>query len=89
MQEKQIPITEKEIPVMSEEQFKEYIGAGNIRLFEAVSKYKSVYRAIRRGNVSPIGEIYPKRPFNNRKPTAGRHLNEQKKMIYGKLTGRN
>ena len=34
--------------------------------FEAVSKFKSVKRAWRRGHISIYGLIYPKRPFNNR-----------------------
>ena len=74
-----------ERPVMTEEEFREYIKAGYLRLFEAVSKFKSVKRAMKRGNVSPIGEIHPRRPFNNRKPTKGRKVNETKKMIYGRL----
>lgn len=74
-----------ERPVMSEEEFKEYIKAGSLRLFEAVRKFKSVKRAIRRGNVSAIGETLPRRPFNNRKPTTGRAMNELKKKIYARL----
>jgi hypothetical protein len=74
-----------ERPIMSEEEFKEYIKAGALRLFEAIRKFKSVRRAIKRGHVSPIGEPYPKRPFNNRKLTKGRNLNEKKKVIYAKL----
>ena len=35
--------------------------------YEAVSKFKSVRRAQRRGLVTPYGSIAPKRPFNNRK----------------------
>lgn len=73
-----------ERPVMTEDEFREYIKAGSLRLFEAVRKFKSVRRAIRRGHVSPIGEIYPRRPFNNRKPK-GRKINELKKVIYGRL----
>lgn len=74
-----------ERPVMMEDEFREYIKAGSLRLFEAVRRFKSVKRAIKRGNVSAIGEIYPRRPFNNRKPTRGRGTNETKKMIYGRL----
>lgn len=60
---------------MTEDEFKEYIKAGSLRIFEAVRKFKSVRRAIRRGHVSPIGEPYPNRPFNNRKPSKGRSFN--------------
>ena len=64
-----------ERPIMTEDEFKEYIKAGSLRIFEAVRKFKSVRRAIRRGHVSPIGEPYPNRPFNNRKPSKGRSFN--------------
>ena len=63
-------------------------------IFDAVSKYKSVARAIRRGDVTKYGIIIPKRPFNNRANTprrAGVHsrtMNEYKKSIYGRLTGK-
>ena len=74
-----------ERPLMTEDEFKEYIKAGSLRLFGAVRKFKSVKRAMRRGHVSPIGEVYPKRPFSNKKPTKGREINEFKKVIYGRL----
>ena len=54
--------------------------------YYAVSKFKSIRRAIKRGHVDLVtGVIYPKRPFNNRKPTLGRLRNETKKKIYGKI----
>lgn len=53
--------------------------------FEGVKKFKSIKRAIRRGNASIYGEVFPKRPFNNRKPTRGRSMNEDKKRIYGEI----
>ena len=56
--------------------------------FEAVSKFKSVKRAWRRGHISDYGFIYPKRPFNNRKRTDGREMQITKERIYGQLTGR-
>ena len=52
--------------------------------YSAVSKFKSVRRAIRRGHVSLDGYIYPKRPFNNAKHKDN-SLNDRKKMIYDKL----
>lgn len=62
----------------------------NLINFSAVGKYKSVNRAIRRGHVSPVGLIYPKRPFNNRTTTKNsRPLNELKKRIYEQLKYRN
>lgn len=52
--------------------------------YSAVSKFKSVRRAIRRGHVDLFtGIIYPKRPFSNKKCTKGRRINELKKQIYG------
>lgn len=74
-----------ERPVMTEDEFKEYIKAGSLRIFDAVRRFRSVKRAMRRGHVSPIGEPYPNRPFNNRKPTPGRSFNEKKKLIYDRL----
>lgn len=70
---------------MSEKEFKDYIGEGNLRLFNSVHRFKSVRRAIKRGHVSSIGEEYPKRPFNNRKSTKGRTFNERRKLIYEQL----
>lgn len=57
--------------------------------YSAVSKYKSIRRAIRRGNLDLLsGVSYPRRPFNNRKPTRGRKFNELRKTIYGQLMHR-
>lgn len=50
----------------------------------AVSKFKSVRRAIKRGKVDLyIGAVFPNRPFNNRRDTKGRHINKLRKEIYG------
>lgn len=83
----------KKQPLMSESEFKDYVhniaennsNMLHLSTFEAVSKFKSIRRAIRKGYVSPQGFIYPKRPFNNakhsdRKPS--HNLNEIKKMLY-------
>lgn len=59
-----------------------------LNTYEAVSKFKSIRRAIRRGHVSIEGIIYPKRPFSNKANTCrrkGKHsrtTNEIKKAIY-------
>lgn len=54
--------------------------------FEAVSKFKSVNRAFRRGHISIQGFIYPKRPFNNRTSRKNtRPFNKLRKKIYGQL----
>lgn len=85
----------KEIPLMEEEEFKGYIGNMlHLVTYEAVRKFKSVRRAIRRGHVSPEGFIYPNRPFNNKANKSkkkGKHskvLNERKKLIYAQLKHR-
>ena len=90
-----------ERPLMSEREFKDYMeknrvdivgdfyerGILHLRTYEAVSRFKSVRRAIRRGHVSLDGVIYPKRPFNNAKHKKG-SLNDEKKRIYEQLKHR-
>ncbi len=49
--------------------------------YEAVSKFKSVRRAIRRNHVTPYGVTYPKRPFSN----TNTKENKIKKQIYEQL----
>ena len=80
--------------LMSEEEFKEYIHNRIIPLhlatYEAVRKYKSVRRAIRRGDVTSEGIIMPSRPFNNRGNSCkrGKHsrqMNEEKKRVYASI----
>lgn len=52
--------------------------------YQAVSKFKSIRRAIRRGRIDLYtGMILPKRFFNNRKSTNGRAVNNLKKSLYG------
>ena len=43
----------------------------------SVNTVRSVRRAIRRGNMSIYGTIYPRRVSNNRKRTPGRQLQEE------------
>lgn len=50
----------------------------NLVTYEAVGRFKSVRRAIRRGLVSPYGVIYPKRPFGN----TDTKMNRIKRQIY-------
>ena len=92
-----------ERPLMSEEEFKEYL-AGNradiagdfheknilhLRTFGAVSKFKSVRRAIKRGHVSLDGFVFPERPFNNRsRKKETRPLEIEKERIYEQLKHR-
>lgn len=59
--------------------------------YMGVSHFKSIRRAIRRGNMSKDGTIVPKRPFNNRGNSSKRRdihsrvTNELKKKIYGEV----
>lgn len=78
--------------LMSQEEFEKYLAENSgLKTFEAVSKFKSVNRAIRRGHVAPNGLIIPKRPFNNRANTSkrkgahSRGSNELKKQIYEQI----
>lgn len=52
--------------------------------YEAVRRFKSVRRAIRRGHVSPYGTIYPNRPFGN----INTKMNRIKGQIYEQLKQR-
>jgi len=56
----------------------------NLLTYEAVGKFKSVRRAIRRGHVSIYDKVYPKRPFGN----TNTKINKIKRQIYGQITGR-
>ena len=90
-----------ERPLMGEEEFKSYVKDNRVdivkdfyendvlhlRTYDAVKRFKSVRRAIRRGHVSLDGVIYPKRPFNNAKHKKG-SLNDEKKRIYEQLKHR-
>lgn len=87
-----------ERPLMTEEEFKNYIEENRVdivgdfyeknilhlRNFEAVKRFRSIRRAIKRGQVSLDGIIYPKRPFNNAKRSKN-SLNGIKKKIYEQL----
>lgn len=62
-------------------------GILHIFSYNGVRRFKSVRRAIKRGKVDLFtGIVYPRRPFNNRKPTKGRGFNESRKDIYGRIT---
>lgn len=83
-------VNKVERPVMSQEEFEKYMAdSKGLNTFEAVGKFKSVRRAIKKGLVTPWGIIAPKKPFNNRantsnrKGTHSRKNNDFKKQIYG------
>ena len=81
--------------LMSQEEFEDYISRGIMALhlitYDGVHRFKSIRRAIRRGQVTTEGIIIPRRPFNNRANTSkrkgvhSRSTNELKKKIYGQL----
>ena len=81
--------------LMSQEEFEDYISRGTMALhlitYDGVHRFKSIRRAIRRGQVTTEGIIIPRRPFNNRANTSkrkgvhSRSTNELKKKIYGQL----
>ena len=87
--------------LMGEEEFKDYLKDNRVdivkdfyennilhlRTYEAVKRFKSVRRAIKRSHISLDGIIYPKRPFNNAKHKKG-SLNDEKKRIYEQLRHR-
>lgn len=61
----------------------------NLKVFDGVSKFKSIRRAMRRGHVTSWGTVAPKRPFNNRSRKKGtRPLEIEKERIYGQLKHR-
>lgn len=90
-----------EITLMGEEEFKDYLKDNRVdivkdfyennilhlRTYEAVKRFKSVRRAIKRDHISLDGVIYPKRPFNNAKHKKG-SLNDEKRRIYEQLKHR-
>lgn len=88
MEEDNIKDTALNIVKSINENFNEDFTLPRWNNYSAVSKFKSVRRAIRRGHVDLVfGAVYPNRPFNNRKPTTGRTHNQLKKKIYGRIKG--
>lgn len=83
--------TERDL--MDEGEFRKYLQrvSGYNRISpEAIGKYKSIERALRRGHLTRYGRIVPKRPFNNRSDTSKRkgvdsRNNEVKKTLYGQF----
>lgn len=59
--------------------------------FAGITKFRSINRAIRRGNVTSSGVIAPSRPFNNRANTSSRKkkhsrvYNQYKRIIYNNM----
>lgn len=88
MEEKAIKDTTLDIAQTTNKEFSENSILPRWPNYSAVSKFKSVRRAIKRGHVDLMfGIIYPDRPYNNRKPTPGRSYNQLKRRIYGQIRG--
>jgi len=56
-----------------------------LRNFSGVRMFKSIRRAIRRGHVSIFGDIYPRRPFNNRKRNKRGDITYERRRTYEQL----
>lgn len=90
MMEESVKYTE---PIPEEEFTKRLMDRNTIITLEAVKVFKSLQRAIRRGQVMSNGVIAPIRPFHNkantskRKGVHSRKFNEEKKKIYARLKG--
>lgn len=56
-----------------------------LRNFSGVRMFKSIRRAIKRGHVSVFGDIYPKRPFNNRKRNKRGDITYERRRTYEQL----
>lgn len=61
-------------------------GILHLRDFTGVSKFKSIRRAIKRGHASIFGDIYPKRPFNNRKRNKENDVTYLRRRWYERIT---
>ena len=57
---------------LAAEEFEMQITSHALALHHIGQFFKSPSRAIKRGNASIYGDIYPKRPFNNKKNTCKR-----------------
>lgn len=63
-------------------------GILHLRDYSGVRKFKSIRRAIRRGHVSIYGDVYPKRPFNNKKRGPG-SITYTRRRLYEQFTHKN
>jgi hypothetical protein len=63
-------------------------GILHLRDYSGVKEFKSIKRAIKRGHVSIFGDVYPKRPFNNKKRGLG-SVTYEKRRLYEQFTHKN
>ena len=93
MEEKKIltkPISQEEFREVAtsladqrhEERVKEFKNYGilSLRNYICVQRYRHIRRAIRRGHVSLYGDMYPRRPFNNRHRGPGTITYERRRV---------
>lgn len=59
-----------------------------LQQFNGVGKHKSIRRAIKRGHVSIFGDLFPKKPFNNRKRNKNGDITNQRRKIYAQYKSR-
>jgi len=59
-------------------------GTLSLRIYEGVSKFKSIRRAIKRGKASLYGDVYPNRPFSNRKRGKGT-ASYNRRIVHGQF----
>lgn len=64
-------------------------GILHLRDYSGVKKFRSIRRAIRRGHVSIYGDVYPKRPFNNKKRRGLGSITYTKRRLYEQFTHKN
>lgn len=67
-----------------QQMYKNFLENGTLYLrdYSGVSKFKSIRRAIKRGHCSIFGDVYPKRPFNNRKRNKKGDITNKRRKIY-------
>ena len=68
----------------------DFINKGTLylRQFSGISKCRSIRRAIKRGHISMFGDMYPKRPFNNRQRNKKGDVTYQRREIYEQIKPR-
>lgn len=63
-------------------------GILHLQDYSGVKKFKSIRRAVRRGHVSLLGDVYPKRPFKNCKAKR-KSVTFMKRRLYEQSKHRN
>lgn len=73
---------QKDLKENHEKRVKAFLEKGvlSLRNFSGTKKYRSIKRAIKRGHISLYGDVYPKRPFSNRKRGEGTATHARKEV---------